>query len=279
MRLPREPVKVKGNDLGLGGVASGRAVKTPEVTAREAEFLTLIARHLTNAQIAEALVISTRTVETHVSALLRKLQLPDRRSLARQAEAIPGLVVAPGRRPLPTPVTSFVGRTAERAALAGALAEHRMVTATGPGGVGKTRLALSVAAEVGAQRRDGVWFVDLAQVTQPGMVLGALAQAVGVPEQSTGSIALALVAALAERDSLLMLDNCEHVLDAVRDCVEVILAGCPEVGVLATSRIRLLLPTNVSTRCRGCRLRTPSPCSPPGSPPRPAALRCSTPPG
>src|SRR5262249_59511126 len=106
----------------------------------------LTARHLPIAQIGDALFISRRTVESHVSSLLRKLQLPDRRSLARHAEAIPGLVVTPGRRALPAPVTSFVGRRAERAALTAAFGEHRMVTAAGPGGVGKTRLALGVAA-------------------------------------------------------------------------------------------------------------------------------------
>ena len=218
------------------------AAKNAEVTAREAEVLALIARHLTNAQIAEALFISRRTVETHVSALLRKLQLPDRRSLARHAEAIPGLAVTLGRRALPAPVTSFIGRTAERAALATALAEHRMVTATGPGGVGKTRLALSVAAEAGPERRDGVWFVDLVHESDPAMVTAAVAQAVGVPEQSTSSLDLALIAALAKRDALLVLDNCEHVLDGVRECVERILAGCPDIRVLATSRSRLLVP-------------------------------------
>ncbi len=72
-----------------------------EVTAREAEVLALIARHLTNAQIADALFISTRTVESHVSAMLRKLQLPDRRSLARHAETMPSLLVKSGRRALP----------------------------------------------------------------------------------------------------------------------------------------------------------------------------------
>src|SRR5262249_60894847 len=113
----------------------------------------LTARHLPIAQIGAAFFISRRTVESHVWPLLRKLQLPERRSLARHAEAIPGLVVTPGRRALPAPVTSFIGRRAERAALTAALAEHRMVTATGPGGVGKTRLALSVAAMASQERR------------------------------------------------------------------------------------------------------------------------------
>lgn len=148
---------------------------TQEVTARDAEILELIARHLTNAQIADAPVISPRTVESHVSALLRKLGLPDRRSLARHAEAAPGLRLPAGRRALPAPVTSFVGRAVERAALAAAVAEHRMVTATGPGGVGKTRLALTVAADVAAGRRDLAWFVDLVHVADPALVAAAVA--------------------------------------------------------------------------------------------------------
>jgi len=217
-------------------------VRGAEVTAREAEILALIARHLTNAQIADALFISTRTVESHVSAMLRKLQLPDRRSLARHAEAMPGLLVKSGSRGLPVPVTPFIGRTGERAALAAALAGHRLVTATGPGGIGKTRLALSVAAEVAPARREGVWFVDLIHVTDPAMVTAAVAETVGVPEQRTTSVGRALVAALAASDALLVLDNCEHVLDGVRVCVERIIAGCPEVTVLTTSRTRLLLP-------------------------------------
>src|SRR5215467_2518515 len=226
----------------LGDVTTLGAAKDAEVTAREAEVLALIARHLTNAQIADALFISRRTVETHVSALLRKLQLPDRRSLARHAEAMPGLLVKSGRRGLPLPVTSFIGRTGERTVLAAALAEHRLVTATGPGGIGKTRLALSVAAELAPARREGAWFVDLIHVRDPAMVTAAVAETVGVPEQRTTSVERALVASLAASDALLVIDNCEHVLDGVRACAERIIAGCPEVTVLATSRIRLLLP-------------------------------------
>jgi predicted ATPase/DNA-binding CsgD family transcriptional regulator len=218
------------------------SAKAAEVTVREAEILALIARHMTNAQIADALFISTRTVESHVSAMLRKLQLPDRRSLARHAEAMPGLLVKSGSRGLPVPVTPFIGRAGERAAMTAALAEHRLVTATGPGGVGKTRLALSVAAEVAPARRDGVWFVDLIHVTDPAMVTSAVAETVGVAEQRTASVDRGLVAALAASDALLVIDNCEHVLDGVRACVERIIAGCPEITVLATSRARLLLP-------------------------------------
>jgi predicted ATPase len=87
-----------------------------------------------------------------------------------------------------------------------------------------------------------VWFVDLIHVTDPAMVTAAVAETVGVPEQRTASVDRALVASLAASDALLVIDNCEHVLDGVRACVERIIAGCPEVTVLATSRARLLLP-------------------------------------
>ena len=139
------------------------------------------------------------------------------------------------------PATPFVGRVAERAALTEALGAHRLVTAIGPGGVGKSRLATSVADDV-AVEADGVWFVDLVPVTDPAAVVGAVAEAVGVSQQQQASTPeSALVAPLARRDGLLVLDNCEHLLDGVRDCVDRIVAGCPGVTVLATSRTRLML--------------------------------------
>ena len=225
-----------------GVVATGDSVRGSQVTRREAEVLALLGRHLTNAQIAEALFISQRTVESHVSALLRKLQLPDRRSLARHADAERARSAQSATVTLPVPVTPFVGRTTEREALLAALADHRMVTAVGPGGVGKTRLALSVAGDVASARRDGAWFVDLVTVTDPAMVVASIAQTIGVPEQRSASIESALIASLAQSDGVLVVDNCEHLLDGVRDCVERILAGCPQVTVLATSRSRLVVP-------------------------------------
>ncbi|HEU5267526.1 MAG TPA: LuxR C-terminal-related transcriptional regulator, partial [Jatrophihabitans sp.] len=207
------------------------------VTAREAEVLALIGRHLTNAQIAEALFISVRTVESHVAALLRKLDVPDRRSLARRAAAERG----PQRGSLPTPATPLLGRAAERAELRQALVGQRLVTAVGAGGIGKTRLAISVAGDVAGQRRDGAWFVDLVRVTDPAAVAATVAEVVRAPEQLSLSPVAALVASLARRDGLLVLDNCEHLLDGVRECVDLIVNGCPGVTVLATSRTRLML--------------------------------------
>jgi DNA-binding CsgD family transcriptional regulator len=230
----------------VGSDADGAAV--PGLTPREAEVLALLQRRLTNAEIAEALYLSVRTVESHVSALLRKLGAEDRRSLARQVPAVApgGHNGGPGttdqsRSRLPSPLTPFIGRAAERAALARAVREHRLVTATGPGGVGKTRLALAVGDELCDEYRDGVAFVDLVKVTDPAMVVSAVADAVGVQERAGATRDDTLVAVLADRACVIVLDNCEHVVEAARACIERVLSNCPSVRMLSTSRVRLML--------------------------------------
>ena len=171
-------------------VANGWVPSGAGVSAREAEVLAALGEHLTNAEIAARLFISVRTVESHVSSLLRKLQVDDRRALAaaagpcalhrRRAGLGHTVAVAAG---LPSPLTSFVGRAAERAALADALGARRLVTAVGPGGVGKTRLALSVVADVADRFADGVWFVDLVPVTDTAMIAAAITAALGLGER------------------------------------------------------------------------------------------------
>ncbi|HEY8545527.1 MAG TPA: hypothetical protein VIL36_10785, partial [Acidimicrobiales bacterium] len=116
------------------------------------------------------------------------------------------------------------------------------VTAVGPGGVGKTRLALAVAADLADEYADGVWYVDLVPVTDPAMIPAAVAAALGLGDQSGRSIDDTVVARLADAEALLVLDNCEHLVDSVVVFVERLLAACPRVTVLATSRARLLVP-------------------------------------
>ncbi|MDF1602408.1 LuxR C-terminal-related transcriptional regulator [Nocardioides sp. YIM 152315] len=142
---------------------------------------------------------------------------------------------------LPGTLTAFVGRSTERAALAGVVRRDRLVTATGPGGVGKTRLCLAVAEDVAAQFADGVAFVDLVTVTDDDMVVPAIADAVGVPERARSTRLESLTATLRHRRVLVVLDNCEHLLGGARAAVTELLRACPELRILATSRIRLHL--------------------------------------
>jgi predicted ATPase/DNA-binding CsgD family transcriptional regulator len=217
-------------------------MSSPVISAREAEVLALLGEHLSNAEIGARLFISVRTVESHVSSLLRKLEMPDRRALSRRAGE---LTRAERSRPvpaLPAPLTTFIGRARECAELGEAVKAHRQVTAVGPGGVGKTRLALAVAAEAAGDFADGVWFVDLVPITDPERVGAAVAAAVGIGEQPGRSIDDAVLAALAEHQALLVLDNCEHIRDGVARFLERLLVACPRLRVLATSRARLVVP-------------------------------------
>ncbi|PZF82247.1 ATP-binding protein [Jiangella anatolica] len=216
---------------------------TTAISAREAEILALVGEHRTNAEIAAQLYISVRTVETHVSSLLRKLGAPDRRALAGlAAEAAREERTSQALAGLPAPLNPFIGRAEERRELREAAGAHRLVTAVGPGGVGKTRLALAVAADLAGDHPDGVWYADLVPVTDPALVGAAVADALGVGEQQGRGIDDSVFAALADRRALLVLDNCEHLLDGVAPFVERMLARCPAVHVLATSRARLMMP-------------------------------------
>lgn len=213
-----------------------------DISPREAEVLTLVGAHLSNAEIAARLFISVRTVESHVSSLLRKLEVPDRRALAQRTPEPAGAAPSHPAPALPAPLTSFIGRVSEQAALTEMLKAHRQVTAAGPGGVGKTRLALAVAAEAAGEYYDEVWFVDLVPVTDPGMLATAVAGTLGLGEQPGRDMTESVTAALADRHALLVLDNCEQVLDGVALFLELLLATCPRLTVLATSRARLMVP-------------------------------------
>ena len=212
------------------------------ISAREAEVLAALGEHLSNAEIAAKLFLSVRTVESHVSSLLRKLGATDRRELADLATRMEEGNGSPTAPQIPSPLTSFVGRTSEKATLAQALQDHRQVTAVGPGGVGKTRLALAVIAEAADRFADGVWFIDLVPVSDPGMAGPAVAAALGIGERSGQSIEAAIATTLGAGETLLALDNCEHVLDGVAPLIERLLSDCPRLTVLATSRARLMVP-------------------------------------
>jgi predicted ATPase len=142
--------------------------------------------------------------------------------------------VTPGN--LRSALTSFIGRESEVEEVKGAVHEHRLVTLTGVGGVGKTRLASEVAAHLVDDFPDGVWFFELAAVADPAAVPDAVAAVLGITQQPGKSVSESVAAALEGRVRLLVFDNCEHVRDAAADLIEAILAASATVRILATSR-------------------------------------------
>jgi class 3 adenylate cyclase len=132
--------------------------------------------------------------------------------------------------------TSFIGRGAQLTAIVDAVRTYRLVTLTGMGGVGKTRLALEVATRLSDEFPDGAWFFELAAVTDPAAVPDAVAAVLGITQQPGKTVTESVATALEGRVRLLVFDNCEHVLDAVADLVDAILVGSATVTILATSR-------------------------------------------
>jgi predicted ATPase/class 3 adenylate cyclase len=171
---------------------------------------------------------------------LRDLARPDRvfqvcaPGLASEFAELRTLDSFPGN--LPVQLTSFVGREQEIAALHDALDGSRLVTLTGVGGVGKTRLALQLAAEIVPAFEDGAWLCELAGADDPEAMIQLIAATLGVQPRQGTTLEGAIVDFLRTKQLLLVLDNCEHVLDAAGRIAERVLAACPGVRVVATSR-------------------------------------------
>ncbi len=137
---------------------------------------------------------------------------------------------------LPVQLSSFIGRKAEIGSIREALADNRLITLTGAGGAGKTRLAIQVAAEMATEFADGVWYVDLAPITDPGVVPVTAARVLGLPDQPGKQTMDVLLRFIRDRRMLILLDNCEHLLDACADLITALLGACPALTLLATSR-------------------------------------------
>src|SRR6201987_1484635 len=148
--------------------------------------------------------------------------------------ALRALDASPGN--LRPQTTSFIGRESEVGEVQAAVKAHRLVTLTGVGGVGKTRLALEVAARLADEFPDGVWGFGLAAVADPAAVPDAVAAVLGITQQPGKTVADSVAAALEGRVRLLVFDNCEHVLDAAADLIEAILAASAATKIVATSR-------------------------------------------
>jgi predicted ATPase/DNA-binding XRE family transcriptional regulator len=251
--------------------------------AREPTFAQLlrqlrVAAHLSQEEVAERARISVNAVSAlergerrapyreTVALLAEGLNLSaDQRRLLEGAAARArrrgehGINHAAGssRHTLPARVTTFIGRDAEVADITALVRKHRLVTVTGAGGVGKTRTVIEVASFQLKGWEDGAWFVDLSALSDERLLLGRIAGVLDIRVADVDDVFVAIASNLrARRRLLLIFDNCEHVLERIRAIARELLAACPNVTILATSRERLGLTAEVVYRLLG--LATPA---------------------
>lgn len=235
-------------DLESTNAAAQPAHDEPSVsgellTQRELEVLALMGHGLTNKEISQRLAISRRTVETHIHHLLDKLGATTRTRAVVEAGRL-GLLeaTAPARMSiaqksnLPIQLTALIGRFEELAVVQALLEDCRLLTLSGSGGVGKTRIAIRVGLDRLGSHRDGVWFLDLSPLTDASLVPAAVAKTLATRDDLRATPSESVVKSLATAQSLLIFDNCEHVLDGAAELIHEILRGCPGVKILATSR-------------------------------------------
>ena len=235
------------------GAVAAKARATPTGTDDPAEVEPDAASEIGPERIAQVLRETGWTVSRAAARLgLSRSQLRyrvDKHGLAPDQPAggtEPAVLAdaSPARSPVapPLPVTSLIGRERELRDIEGLLGVHRVVTLLGTGGVGKTRLALTAGARLRERYPDGVWFVELSAVPDAGLVAQAVASTLGLHEEASRPPRELLAAALARRQALLILDNCEHVVEASAELAEALLRACPGLAILATSRERLNIP-------------------------------------
>ncbi|MBK9125859.1 MAG: tetratricopeptide repeat protein [Chloroflexi bacterium] len=209
---------------------------------REIEILQLMADGQSNREIADRLFIGVETVRWYAKQIYSKLDVPGRDEAADKARELGLLALKTGEYPqvqprhmLPAQLTSFIGREREIEEVAALLHDSRLLTLTGPGGTGKTRLGIRFASQHADRFPDGTCFVDLAAITDPTMVAPAIAQALGVADCCDQPMIETLQQAISLRKMLLILDNFEQVIDAAV-VVRELLAGTEHPRILVTSR-------------------------------------------
>ena len=213
------------------------------LSEREIDILRLAADGRANAEIAARLSLSLNTVKWYSKRIYEKLSVENRTQAIKRAQTL-GLLddaidqaepAQPPHHNLPSPLTAFVGRRAEVDAVKQLLKQHRLLTLTGPGGIGKTRLALRVAEEMSGLFKDGIYFVDLAPINEANLVVSTIAHVLGVAESLDTPLIALTQAALHDKQLLLVLDNFEHLLEAA-PLVADLLAAARDLTVLITSR-------------------------------------------
>jgi len=221
-----------------------------DLTWREQEVLTLLVKRLTNREIGDRLHLAETTVKSHVGSIISKLGVKNRRQAVERAKELELLVpdrktASRSKHALPAETTPFIGRAEELAEVRRLLDETRLLTLTGTGGIGKTRLALRAASELRDEFENGVFFVSLAPISSGKHIVQAVAEAIGFPLSTEETPINQLLSHLRRRQLLLVMDNFEHLLDDV-DVVAKILQAAPRVKVLATSREKMMLQGEIA---------------------------------
>ena len=211
------------------------------LTLRELQVARLVREGLTDRQVAEKLFITRRTAEWHLKQIFNKLGVNSRSQVAAwvahdQAVGSTGQSPDEHRQNLPLQLTTFVGRRKQLDKVQRLLDTKRLVTLTAVGGAGKTRLALEVARRVQDSYPDGTWFVDLTEVKDGHLISRAFGSALGVHERPRQPMAESLIQHLGGLHLLLVVDNCEHVIEDCARLVDTIHRSCPGITILATSR-------------------------------------------
>ena len=213
------------------------------LTKRELEILSLLDENRSYQEIAQNLAVELTTVKRYVQQFYIKLGVETRRQAVAKAKEI-GLLSdnlalsTPIQHPnnLPVQLTRFIGREHDISEVKKWLIDYRLVTLTGPGGCGKTRLALQIASDLLSAYEHGVWLVEFAPLSDPALITQAVAAVIGVREYPGVELSQTVIEYLSSRHILLVFDNCEHLITDIARFVDILFRKCPRLTVLTTSR-------------------------------------------
>jgi non-specific serine/threonine protein kinase len=219
--------------------------KNPEPVSKHCEQCPASLMHIINRALEKNPTARFSTADEFIDALHPS---SDSEILTEKSIDISKILAEKEKHNLPTQLTSFIGREQDIREVKTLLTEHRLVTLIGTGGGGKTRLALQIAKDLVESFKDGVWFINLAPVNEPKLVFETTADILQIIEEHGQPLLKTIGSRLKDKKLLLMLDNCEHLIQACSELVEHILRSCPDIKILTTSREQLYIPGEIAWR-------------------------------